>query len=66
MAGITKVDMESLIHQGMISIDGNTYSVMIRNKSIIDFPNLRKVRVDIESNWLYKVATQIPKDSSKE
>lgn len=49
-----KVDMDSLVHQGMIFMDSNTYMVMIRNKAILDLPNPRKVRIDIANNWLYQ------------
>lgn len=55
--GNTKVDMDALIHQGTISIDGNTYTMMIQNKAIIDLPNPRRVMVAVENNWLYKADT---------
>lgn len=43
--GNCKTDMEDLIHQGMIYVDGNTSTMMVWNKSIIDFPNPRKVKI---------------------
>lgn len=52
--GKSKVNMDALVHQGMISIYGNTYMVMIYNKIILDLPNPRKVRIDVPNNWLYQ------------
>lgn len=49
----------------MIFVDGNTYTVMIHNKAILDFPSRRKVMVDIENNWLYQVGTTSPVNSSE-
>lgn len=54
------------MHQGNISIDGNTYMVMICNKDIHDFPNPRKIRVDVVNNWLYKEGVPTPGNLSLE
>lgn len=64
--GNSKVDMESLIHQGMFHWEGNTYSMMMNNIAILEFPNPRKVRVDIDSNWLYMTIIDSPDVSSEE
>lgn len=48
--GKFKVDMESLIYQAMIHWEGNTYSVMMNNINILNLPNPRKLRVDIDRN----------------
>lgn len=55
--GKDKIDMDSLVHQGMIFVHSNTYTTMIQNKVILDFPNPRKVRVDVVKNWLYTEGT---------
>lgn len=47
--GKYKIDMDALVHQVMISIDGNTYTMMIHNKTIINLFNPRKVMDDVES-----------------
>ncbi|XP_050880058.1 uncharacterized protein LOC127083763 [Lathyrus oleraceus] len=39
ITGKIKSDMEALIHQGMIVVVGNTYSVMIYNQHLIDLPD---------------------------
>lgn len=50
----------------MIYVGGNTYTVMIYNNSILDFPNPRKVKVDVVNNWLYKASAPTLGNSSKE
>lgn len=50
--GKNKIYMDSLMHQGIISVDKNTYTTMICNKAIIYLPNPRKARVDVVKNWL--------------
>lgn len=50
----------------MISVDGNTYTMMYRNKTIIYFPNPRKVRVNVVSNLIYMVGAHTLGNSSEE
>lgn len=64
--GRSKVDMDSLVHQGMISMDGNTYTMMIRNKAILDLPNPIKVRIDIPNNRIYQMDVPSPGNSYEE
>lgn len=59
-----KIDMDALVHQGMISVDGNTYTVIICNKDIFDLPNPRKVKDDVMNNWLYNTGAPTPDNSS--
>lgn len=54
VASKTKIDMESLIHQGMVIVYDNTYSVMIRHEFILELPDPSRVSVVDKNNWLYK------------
>lgn len=58
--------MEALIHLEMIYMDGNTYTVMIRNKFILDLPNPRKVRINVLNNYLYQANVPSPDSSSED
>lgn len=53
VAGKTKIGMESMIHQGMITVTHNTYSVMLRNRFILELPDLGRVSIADQTNWLY-------------
>lgn len=64
--GNSKIDMDALVHQRMIYMDGSTYMIMIHNKSILDFPNPRKVRIDVPNNWLYQLGTPYLGNLTKE
>lgn len=64
--GKYNIEMDALVHQGMIFIDDNTYTMMISNNIILDLPNPRKVGVDILKNWLYKASTTTLGNSSEE
>lgn len=62
--GKNKIVMETLVHQGMNYVDGNTYTVMARNKSVLDLPSTGKVRISIKSNWLYQAGALFPDSTS--
>lgn len=64
--GRIKVGMDAHVHQGMIFMDGNTYTVMICNKAILDLPNRRKVRIDIPDNYIYQAVVSSSGNSSEE
>lgn len=53
MAGKTKVDMEALIQQGMISVAHDYYFVLIHKRFIIALPNSDRVSIADYANWLY-------------
>lgn len=42
------------------------YTVMIHKNYILDFPNPRKLRVDIVNNWLYQVGIPYSGNSAEE
>lgn len=58
--GKSKINMEALVHQGMIYVYGNTYTMFVENKFVLDLPKPRKVRIDILSNWIYQVGAPSP------
>lgn len=58
--------MVALVHQRMIYVDGSTYTVMISNKSILDLPNPRKVRIAFLNNWLYQAGVPYSNDLFEE
>lgn len=53
VAGKTKIDMSTLIQQGMISIAHDYYFVMIHKRFIIALPNADRVSIVDCANWLY-------------
>lgn len=59
MAGKTKIDKETLIQQGMISVTHDYYSVLIHKRFIIALPNPNKVSIADYSNCCMSVLTLI-------
>lgn len=53
VVGKTKIDMESLIQQGMIFVAPTYYSVLIQKRFIIALPDLDRVSITDCANWLY-------------
>lgn len=53
VAGKAKIDMESLIHQGMIVVTHNNYSLMSLGQFVLELPSPNIVRIIDRSNWLY-------------
>lgn len=53
VAGKTKIDMSTLIQQGMISIAHNYYSLMIHKRFIFTLPNPDRDSIADCANWLY-------------
>lgn len=53
VAGKTKIDIATLIQQGMISVAPNYYSVLIHKRFIIALPDPDRVSITNCANWLY-------------
>lgn len=53
VTGKAKIDMESLIHQGMIIVTHNSYSLMCRGQFVLELPAPNIVSITDRSNWLY-------------
>lgn len=53
VAGKTKIDMATLIQQGMISVAHDYYFVLIHKRFIIALPNPDRVSIVDFANWLY-------------
>lgn len=66
VAGKSILDMESLIAMGMIEYFGDTFTIMIRERSILDLPNPRRVRVDNKHNLLYDQGIRFLEDLYEE
>lgn len=56
VTGRTKIDMTTLILQGMVSISRDYYLVMIHKWFIIALPNPDRVSISDCANWLYMTA----------
>ena len=50
VAGKAKIDMESLIHQGMIVVTNNSYSLMSRGRFVLELPAPSRVSIIDRSN----------------
>lgn len=53
VASKTKIDMATLIQQGMISVAPNYYSILIHKRFIIWLPDPDRVSITNYANWLY-------------
>src|SRR3954467_13585408 len=53
IAGKTKIDMESLIHQSMITISNGGYWLTSRSGFLFELPDLAKASPFNRANWLY-------------
>lgn len=60
IAGKAKIDMESLIRQGMLAVTHNSYSLMSRGQFILELPDPSSVSIIDRTNWLY--ASVIPEE----
>lgn len=65
VAGKSKIDMGSLIHQGMIPITNNSYSPMSRVRFVLELPTPNRVSIVDLSNWLYASAVPEEQDYHK-
>lgn len=57
VTGKTKIDMESLIHQGMIPVTHKSYSLMSQGQFVLESPAPNMVGIIDRSNWLYASST---------
>lgn len=53
VVGKAKIDMVSLIHQGMIDITHNSYSLMSHSRFILELSDPRRVSITDLTKWLY-------------
>lgn len=63
VAGNAKIDMESLIHQWMIIVTNNNYSLMSHGQFILELPAPGRVSIIDHSNWLY--ASVVPGEEGR-
>lgn len=60
VVGKAKIDMESLIHQGMIAVTNDSSSLMSCGQFVLELPAHSIVSIIGRSNWLY--ASAIPEE----
>ncbi|KAL5054220.1 hypothetical protein RYX36_034902 [Vicia faba] len=53
VTGKSKIDMDALIQQGMISLSRDFYAVIIHSRFIIALPDPHRVSIFDCANWLY-------------
>ena len=53
VVGKTKINMTTLIQQGMISVAHNYYSILTHKRFIIALPDPNRVSIIDCANWLY-------------